>query len=1254
MSIQISGSNLTAGLNNTVLSAPYGSLSFNGQNQSVLTSGTGSGANGTILDLTTGAPNWTIEFWIYSSQHSRNSVSQHFLNQGNGQNVVFTLIASESVSGNTQNYNCIQFAFYSTTLGSIYMNSWPTALSLNTWYHVAVCKDTTDGNRYYLYLNGVLVSATPNISNIQVNNGQSYEMGYPVNYITGDNQFAFNGLLSNIRIVKGVALYVTPNVTVPTPPLASTQSLNLSGFNQAITGTQTSLLLTTPYTNIPGSIVLPSTTNVTYPSSSVYNFASNDFTIEFFAYFTTLADIGYVFENWGGVGNRNFRMGFLGPTYTGETGVYRPRFVDGNFNGISPGTSSTSNLTTGIWYHIAFVNSGGTFKLYVNGIADATTATGMSFITSNSTLAINTAFAVSWRLSQLRIVNGTAVYTSNFTPPTSILTSTQSANTNGIPSAAITGTQTAILLNAEPGANFLVDSSSNNFTPTPSSPAPTSASTGPTFFDDSSSYDQLVFGINFPTSSSMGPDTYTGSILFNGTNQYLSIARAAQFNYSTNDFTWEMWIYPTATTWANNGAAFYLIDHGPQNNQGTLHYISNKLVYYNYYNVANIPPYTVAVQFPSLYTISGGSIAANTWTHVAVCRQNLVTRMFLNGKLVSSGPDPYDYAVQSGSPFTVPPITPATQSVTIGVRTDGQYPFKGNISNIRIVNGVSIYNVGNFTPPVRPLPPVQVPNEIGSPSKAVFGSQTSLLMNTSYNSGFLKDSSFNNVTLNQVTTGVFPPSTYTMTSNSPNPFNSNGSIFTPGSIFFNGTSQYLTVPANAALTFGTGDYTVELWAFPTSNSWTSGNFYFWDFGIGTTTLQYYQNQISFYNTALGVGSTLYNSGQTLAVNTWNHIAMVRQSGTLSMFVNGILAASASDSFSVSQATMYIGTSSGGNPFQGYISNFRVVKGAAAYAQSFIPTSGPFTTSQTFNQSGIPSCPVQSSQTSLLLTTPSNSSFLTDSSTNAFTVTNVGTATSEPFNPFTGNYEILANPGSVQLNGTSQYATYAVNSNIVVTANQPFTVEFWIYTPTQVQTAPAIFSTTNNGGQSGHMAFFVGHAGLGIANQYGLYWVGMPTGTGGGGTTTNLLTSTTNYITNTWTHIAIVRSGTSAVTMYINGVANATATYNGAVVFPTNTIWVGTSGDSLAGSSYTGNISNLRWVNGVAVYTANFVTPPGPLNNSQVENQSGAPSAAVTASQTSLLLNTAFGTNFLVDGSINNFIGTNVGTATSATLDPFVF
>ena len=995
MSISISGSNLTTGFNNTVLSPPYGSISFNGINQSVITSGTGSGANGTILDLTTDSPNWTVECWIYASEHARQSYPQFFLSQGNGTNILFSVLSGEN-SQVTVGSNVLQAQVYTTDLGWVYMTSWPTTISLNTWYHVALCKDTSNGNRYYLYLNGVLVSATPSVTPA-ANQGQPFEFGMPASYISADPVYAFNGLLSNIRIVKGVALYVPPDVTVPTPPLTSTQSLNLSGYNQAITGTQTSLLLTTP----------------------------------------------------------------------------------------------------------------------------------------------------------------------------------------------------------------------NNAS----------------YFTDTSSYAQTVTRVNNPTSSAMGPSTYIGSILFNGTNQYLTIARATQFNYSTNDFTWEMWIYPTATNWTST--TFYLMDHGPAANQGTLHCNSGKLVYYNYYNASNTPPATGGVAYPSLHTIGGGSITANTWTHIAVCRQNLVTNMFVNGKLVSSGPDPYDYAAQSGAPFTSPVVSPATQSVTIGCRSDGAYLFKGNISNVRIVNGVSVYNVGNFTPPVQPLPAIQAPNTIGSPSKSISSNQTSLLVNMPYNNNFLTDGSFNGVTLTQQTTGQYPKSTYTLTNNSPNPFNSNGSIFTPGSIFFNGSSQYLSIPSNAAFNL-TGDFTIESWFCV--NSGTGGGIV----GIGTadtnvTTLRVYLGKIQFWV----ISSANYGQGTTSIVNgTWYHVAVVR-SGTgtnnCKCYLNGVLECQITDNSTPSSSAVVVGRdypTSSEDYFPGYISNLRIVKGTAVYTQNFIPTSGPFTTSQTFNQSGIPSCPVQSSQTSLLLTTPSNSSYLTDSSTNAFTVTNVSTATSTPFNPFTGNYTILANPGSVQFNGSTQYLTVPSNAALAFSTGD-YTLEFWVYFTVAPSGIVCLYNTLNNN------FFFQYNPGSGF--QTGI--VGVVA------TTTFAFT----VITNTWYHVAVSRNS-STTQCWVNG--------NNIGTPQTDSTDYGQTGAQVAGLSggqlLTGYISNLRVVKGLSVYNGSFTPPAGPLNNSQVANQSGAPSAAVTNSQTSLLLNTAFGTNFLVDSSINNLTITNVGTATSATLDPFVF
>jgi len=1224
MSISISGSNLTTGFNNTVLSPPYGSISFNGLNQSVITSGTGSGANGTILDLTTGSPNWTVECWIYTSQLSLVNFPQIPLNKGNGQTLDIRVISGNN-SYVTFGTNFLQAQFYSTTLGWVYMNSWPTTISLNTWYHVAVCKDTTNGNRYYLYLNGVLVSSTPDIANPATNNGQPFEFGMAISETGSDPSYAFNGLLSNIRIVKGVALYVPPVVSEPSLPLTSTQSLNLSGYNQAITGTQTSLLLDhyltdassyaqtvtgvnkpsastlAPYTYTAGnsgSISLSGSSQyLTVSSATAFKFGTNPFTIEGWFYFPS-------------VPSNNGLWQLAASNFPGTAGLALA-YISGAWQ-LDYGTSSVATtigsgtLLVNTWIHIAVVrNSSNLITIYVNGVGYTAVSSDTTNYNFTTNLVIggyySTSYLINGYVSNFRMVNGVAVYTSNFTTPPNSLASTQTANTNGNPSAAITGTQTSLLLNTTNDSNYLVDSSTNNFTVTNNGSA---------------------------TSNPLNPYVAAGSILFNGTNQYLTVPAATQFNYSTNDFTWEMWIYPTAATWTSG--TFYLIDHGPQTvNQGTLHYNSNNLVYYNYYNAGNVPPYTAGVNYPSLHTIGGGTIPANAWTHVAVCRQNLVTNMFINGQIVSSGPDPYNYATLSGAPFVNPIVSPATQSVRIGARADGALPFKGNISNIRIVNGVSVYNVGNFTPPVQPLPAIQAPNTIGSPSKSINSNQTSLLVSTPYNNTFLTDGSFNGVTLTQQTTGNYPKSTYTLTSNSPNPFNSNGSIFTPGSIFFNGTSQYLTVPNNAALQLSTGtSFTIEAWIYPTDLSAAdhgivakrSAGSAEWQFNIHPS-----YGYLTFWN-----GVTTYQSDITLSVNNWYHVAVTWDTTTLRFFVNGLIGTTYTGlTLTPGNNTLTIGAVYANTGlYTGNISNLRIVNGTAAYTQSFIPTSGPFTTSQTFNQSGIPSCPVQSSQTSLLLTTPSNSSYLTDSSTNAFTVTNVGTATSNPFNPFSENYTILSNPGSVQFNGTSQYLTVPSNTALAF-GTEDYTVEFWVYFTVAPSGIVCLYNTLNSN------FFFQYNPGLGF--QTGIVGVAA--------TTTFAFTVTAN----TWYHVAVSRNS-STTQCWVNG--------NNIGTPQADSTSYGQSGAQVAGLSggqlLTGYISNFRIVKGVGVYTANFVPPAGPLNNSQSVNQSGAPSAAVTSSQTSLLLNTSFGTNFLVDSSINNLTITNVGTATSATLDPFVF
>ena len=106
-------------------------------------------------------------------------------------------------------------------------------------------------------------------------------------------------------------------------------------------------------------------------------------------------------------------------------------------------TYSGSAPQTNTWYHVAIVRNFGTITLYVNGVSVGSTAT--AYTTTDTNLSIgswlgNGSTFVTGYVSNVRLVNGQALYTGAFTPPTSAMTAT-SIGTSGVNVASsITGT----------------------------------------------------------------------------------------------------------------------------------------------------------------------------------------------------------------------------------------------------------------------------------------------------------------------------------------------------------------------------------------------------------------------------------------------------------------------------------------------------------------------------------------------------------------------------------------------------------------------------------------------------------------------------------------------------------------------------------------------------------------------------------------------------------------------------------------------
>ena len=445
--------------------------------------------------------------------------------------------------------------------------------------------------------------------------------------------------------------------------------------------------------------------------------------------------------------------------------------------------------------------------------------------------------------------------------------------------------------------------------------------------------------------------------------------------------------------------------------------------------------------------------------------------------------------------------------------------------------------------------------------------------------------------------------------------NSSAATSVGNSVQFNGSNN-LQTPSDAAFAFGTGDWTIDCWIrTATSNAmkiWRfSDNSDNLDVDLGFSTF----GGLGYYN---GSNST-YSSAGIITSSVWYHIAAVRKSGTVTVYLNG--AAVINQSSTPNSSTRYLNVgSAAGATFNGYISNFRVVKGTALYTSSFTPPTSPLTAI---------------ANTSLLTC---NAPTIVDASTNNFTITNNNSATVSSTTPFTAatavstikfknrsNAPITAATGnSVLFNGTNQYLSIPNNTAFQLGTGD-FTAECWTYATSMPQSFARLLSVA--GTYSG------ANVGLEINISTSTAPVNSIEFCINGNNTTYFRISTNSAISiNTWYHVAVTRlSGT--IYCFLNGVLQTSST-SGA-----STNINGSGGATIAaaiggGGYWPGYVSNVRILKGTALYTASFTAPTTPLT---------------AISGTSLLTCNA---PTIVDGSTNNFTITNNNSATVSATTPF--
>jgi hypothetical protein len=239
-----------------------------------------------------------------------------------------------------------------------------------------------------------------------------------------------------------------------------------------------------------------------------------------------------------------------------------------------------------------------------------------------------------------------------------------------------------------------------------------------------------------------------------------------------------------------------------------------------------------------------------------------------------------------------------------------------------------------------------------------------------------------------------------------------------GSAEFNAFGDRIAFANNAAFAYGTGNFTLEAWIYPTNSSITR---IIWRASDGVYLCTINGGQLYY---AKGDGGYAIAAAPTFFA--WNHVAVVRNSNITNIYLNGIQYGGVFDFVNltgVADGALGNYRPAGNNQFFGYITNFRISK-QALYTANFTPSLLPFTrTSQ------------GSSTTSLLLNVNSAATLATDSSASGLngTNTNVTYSALTPYGqPYVTPPTVVVSSATVTPTSTTPTEGQTITINVVGT------------------------------------------------------------------------------------------------------------------------------------------------------------------------------------------------------------------------------
>jgi hypothetical protein len=521
-----------------------------------------------------------------------------------------------------------------------------TSLAANTWYYVAVVRAGTGSNQTTLYVNAVsdatgtsatTFSQTDNmkigadrsntnfangyISNLRLSNTNRTISSTPTSALTADSNTIFLGLYNNrFQYTDSTAAFTnmtvtgTPSVQAFSPfnPTASWSAATYGGSgyfdgsgDYLNAGNQTALHLGAGDFTVEMWLWKNANTSYMTACGDYISATTNTFQI--------LADVGGTKIGW----------------YDGASGAFT--------------ITSSAAILINTWTHIAFVRSGSTLTLYINGVSDSTATLTTNLNATTSFYVGHTPELFAGRywngyISNLRLVKGTAVYTGAFTPP-SLLPITNAGSTSAASYPSTTNVNTSF---ASSATSLLL-----NFT--------NAGIYDATSKNDLETLDNTVNGVRISTTQSKFGGS---SIYFDGTGtDYLWIQADQPIQrFGTAPFTIEMWIRLAAL-----GSARGLVAKGTST--------TGWLVSLNTSN-------QVVFTYGTSTITSTGTISQNAWTYIAVVREGTSTnqtKIYIGGVNDGTGTVSTDFT--------------QTSSMYIGANRTGGDLYSGYIQDVRITNG---------------------------------------------------------------------------------------------------------------------------------------------------------------------------------------------------------------------------------------------------------------------------------------------------------------------------------------------------------------------------------------------------------------------------------------------------------------------------------------------------------------------------------------------------------------------------------------